>query len=295
MPLKFILEGSGQAHTPLTLWTAWNTDLTILIPLVLMALIYVWGTRSVWRRAGIGHGVTVKRSIYFLSAVLALVIALISPLDALSGVLFWAHMVQHLILILVVAPLLLLSDFPLALLWALPRRWARISGGRLYHTAPLARLWRLVSSPASAWLLFTIVLWGWHASVFFEAALYNETIHAIEHVMFIGTAMLFWWVLFKHTRQNHIHYGMAVLYLFTTTLQSGILGALMTFSNEPWYAYYTAFEPAWGLSPLQDQQLAGLIMWIPGGAVFTLLTIVYFAAWLRAMEQHSIRLNQRGD
>jgi putative membrane protein len=105
--------------------------------------------------------------------------------------------------------------------------------------------------------------------------------------------MLFWWVLLKPTTQDHVHYGLAIPYLFTTVLHSGVLRALMTFSSQPWYPYYAPLVGSWGLTPLQDQQLAGLIMWIPGGAVFSLLTIGYFAAWLRALEQRSIRLQQR--
>lgn len=287
-----IFANASPSLAPGDLWTAWNGELTVLLPLALMVLIYLWGIGTVWLRAGIGHGVSIRRCVCFLAAVAALVIALVSPLDALSGVLFWAHMVQHLILMLVVAPLLVMSDFPLALLWALPRGWARVLGGGLYHLQPLSRVWQWVSGPLMAWLLFTIVLWGWHASALFEAALRDETVHAVEHLMFITTAMLFWWVLFRHSRQAAIHYGMAVLYLFTTALQSGILGALMTFSGQPWYSYYAAFDPSWGLSPLQDQQLAGLIMWLPGGAVFTLLTILYFAAWLHSLERRSSQLHQ---
>src|SRR5581483_7510554 len=123
----------GQPLAPHDLWTAWNIDLTLLIPLALAAWVYLWGMRNVWQRAGVGRGISVQRGLCFLGASLALVVALVSPLDALSGVLFSAHMVQHLILILVAAPLLVLCDFPLALLWALPRRWAQVLGHRLHE------------------------------------------------------------------------------------------------------------------------------------------------------------------
>ena len=99
-------------------------------------------------------------------------------------------------------------------------------------------------------------------------------------------------MLFKHTRPGHLHYAMAIAYLFTTALQSGILGALMTFTSQAWYPYYADLAAPWGLSALQDQQLAGLIMWVPGGFVFTLLTIGYFAAWLRALERRSEQRQQ---
>lgn len=272
---------------PHDLWTAWNLEASVLIPLGLTALVYGWGMRNVWQRAGAGHGITMRQSVGFLGALVTLLVALVSPLDELSGVLFSAHMVQHLILVLVAAPLLVLSDFPLALLWALPRGWAQGVGHRLKQSRMLPRAWSVLTSPVSAWLLFTAALWIWHASTFYEAALRDETIHALEHLTFLATGMLFWWVLFKPNAPDHIHYGMAIPYLFTTVLQSSILGALMTFTSQPWYSYYAGLTPPWGLSPLEDQQLAGIIMWLPGGFVFTLLTIGYFAAWFRALERRS--------
>jgi putative membrane protein len=132
-------------------------------------------------------------------------------------------------------------------------------------------------------MLFTACLWAWHTRALYEAALRNQTIHAVEHLGFLGTALVFWWVLLQHNRLRRERYVMAIPYLFATSLQSGILGALMTFSVRPWYSYYTAFTPTWGLTPLQDQQIAGLIMWLLGGAVFTLLTIGYFAASLKQL------------
>jgi putative membrane protein len=129
--------------------------------------------------------------------------------------------------------------------------------------------------------------------VFYQAALHSEMIHTLEHLTFVITAMLFWWVLLKHNRPDHVHYGITIPFLFLTVLQSGILGALMTFTERPWYPYYATLANPWGLTPLQDQQLAGLIMWVPGGAVFTLLTIGYFAAWLRALERHGVQSQKR--
>jgi putative membrane protein len=143
------------------------------------------------------------------------------------------------------------------------------------------------------WILFALAMWLWHAPLFYQAALRNEIIHTFEHVTFLIAAMLFWWILFRHTQPDHIHYAMTIPFLFLTVLQSSVLGALMTFTSQPWYPYYAGSVAPWGFTPLQDQQLAGLIMWMPGGAIFTLLTILYFAAWLRALEQRSVHLPQR--
>ncbi len=269
----------------------WNTTPALLIPLAVSLILYLWGIQKAWKSAGVGRGIPIRSCLFCLGAMLSLVIALVSPLDALSGVSFSAHMVQHLILILAAAPLLVICDYPLAMLWALPRGWSHALGGSLYHSRSLSRAWHMISNPAVAWTVFTITLWLWHASALFDLALRNESVHAVEHLAFLLSAMLFWWVLIRpygrHSRQNSIHYGMAIPYLFTTGIQGSILGVLLTFSSQPWYPYYTTVINPWGLTPLEDQQLAGIIMWVPGGAVFTLLTIGYFAAWLQSMEKRA--------
>lgn len=264
-----------------------------MIPLGMAAAIYAAGMLNIWRRAGTGRGISRRGILCFFGAALALLATLASPLDVLSEELFSAHMVQHMLLIFVAAPLLVRSDFPLALLWALPRNWAQ-SFGKSLHRSQMPRLWQALTSPVSAWLLFAVVFWVWHASRLYETALESEGLHVLEHVLFLLTAMLFWWVLLQPTEQKHRHYGLLVFYLFTATLQSGILGALMTFAPSPWYLSYENTVGHWGLTALQDQQLGGLIMWMLGGAVLTLLNIGYFAAWLRALEQRSARLHVPG-
>ena len=272
---------------------AWTVEPSLWIPLALSILIYLWGTFNIWKRAGRGHGIAPRQWISFLGAILVLVLALMSPLDVLSDDLFSAHMVQHLILTLVAAPLLVLSDFQLALLWALPRRRAQALGSGFNQSPSLSGGWRVLSNPLFVWIVFTMTMWLWHAPLLYQAALHDEVIHTLEHLTFLITGLLFWWVLFKHTRPDHVHYAMTIPFLFLTVLQSGVLGALMTFTSQPWYSDYAVSVMRWGLTPLQDQQLAGLIMWILGGTVFTLLTIGYFAAWLRALEQRSTQLKRR--
>lgn len=284
---------AGEPLQPHDLWTAWNLEPWLLIPLIVTVFLYMWGMRRLWRRAGTGRGITARGRLSFLGGMLALLVALVSPLDALAGVLFAAHMIQHMVIVLVAAPLLVMSDFGLAALWALPRRWSQAAGQGWNGSRALSGLWRAISSPISAWFLFAAAMWLWHAPALYEAALWYEVVHDLEHLIFLLTALLFWWVLLRRTTQQHLQYGMAIPYLFTTLLHSGILGALMTFAAEPWYPYYTTLVEPWGLTPMQDQQLAGLIMWIPGGTVFTLLTIGYFAAWLRVLEQRSMRRRPR--
>ncbi|MCC7450999.1 MAG: cytochrome c oxidase assembly protein [Anaerolineae bacterium] len=286
-PLRVVFAHPGQPIAPHDLWSSWNINLFLILSLELTVILYVLGIQRLWRRAGIGRGITVRRGLAFVGAMLALIVALISPLDALSGALFSAHMAQHLILMLVAAPLLVLSEFPLALLWALPRTSAQTLGRAWNRAAMLHRVWQVMRHPLAAWALFAVTMWVWHLPALYEAALHDEALHAFEHLNFLLTAMLFWWVLLDSSRPRHIRYGMAIPYLFTTALHSGVLGALLTFTELPWYLFYAQSVLAWGLSPLQDQQLAGLIMWLPGGALFTLLTVLYFGAWLNVLEQRT--------
>ncbi len=274
---------------PRNLWSAWSFEPTIVGLISLTTLVYALGMWNAARRAGPEHAIPLWRWLAFLAGILSLVLALVSPLDALSGALFSAHMVQHLILMMISAPLLILGELPLAIVWALPRAWAQGLG----HGLSRSRAWHALISPVSAWLLFAASMWVWHASTLYEAALRNDAIHTLEHLSLLLISMLFWWILFRRTAAEHVHYGMLIVYLFTTMLHSTILGALMTFTSLAWYPYYSASVSAWGLTPLEDQQLAGLIMWVPGGVIFTLMTIGYFAAWFRALERRSARLQQR--
>jgi putative membrane protein len=143
----------------------------------------------------------------------------------------------------------------------------------------------LLSQPLVAWSSFGISIWVWHAPVFYQAALDNPAIHVLEHATFLATAIVFWWFLLQPARRKITRYGTAVLYLFTTLLHVSVLGGLLTFSAQTWIPAYTASAGIGGLSPLQDQQLAGLIMWLPGGVLFTILTVLTFGAWLQVVEQ----------
>jgi putative membrane protein len=219
----------------------------------------------------------------YVAGWLTLLVALASPLDALSDVLFAAHMTQHELLMLVAAPLFVLAR-PLApLLWALPRE-VRLRLATRVH-APRARLfWRLATGAVAVWILHGLALWVWHVPALFEAALADERVHAVQHACFFWTAVLFWWAV-VHGRYGRLGYGLAIVFVFTTGLHSGILGALLTWSQRVWYPTYAVRAPAWGLPGLEDQQLAGLIMWVPAGVVFLVVGLALFAAWLGESER----------
>jgi putative membrane protein len=260
----------------------WSWDGRTLLSLELLTGIYTLGVFRLWLHAGRGHGVTFRQAAAFGGTMIALLLALVSPIDTLSASLFAAHMTQHMILMLIAAPLFVLSAFPVALCWALPRRWAHQTANSLRR---LSGLWHWITQPLITWTIFAVVLWLWHVPRLYDAPLENNTIHLFEHLCFFAAAALFWWVLIRPVGNKQVKYGLNVLYLFTTALQSSALGALLTFSSQPWYASYRNAPDLLGVGRLGDQQLAGLIMWLPGGILYVLLAAGYFAVWLNAIER----------
>jgi putative membrane protein len=219
----------------------------------------------------------------FGAAIASLALALISPLDWLSDILFSAHMTQHEILMLVAAPLLVVGQPLLAFLWAVPASRRRLVAGYFRRPA-VARSWRVLTGPVTVFVVHGIALWIWHVPVLFEAALGHEGIHAVQHLSFLLTAALFWWAMI-HGRYGRAGYGAAVVYVFFTSLHSTILGALLTISPNTWYRSYEATAARHHLDALADQQLAGLVMWVPSGVVFIVVGLALFAAWLGESER----------
>jgi putative membrane protein len=230
--------------------------------------------------------------VYFGLGWCALVFALVSPVHAWGSMLFSAHMTQHELLMLVAAPLLVLGRPIVPFLWALPKPWA-LTLAHLSKFKPWEKTWRAISNPLVAWIIHAIVLWSWHVPFLFQASLESESVHALQHASFLFSALLFWWAVI-HGRRRALGFGLAVLYMFTTALHSGLLGALLTFANSLWYPAYAERTAAWGLTPLQDQQLGGLIMWVPAGLVYIAAGLALFAGWLRESEvrARSITLEQ---
>ena len=272
MRLIFFVAHAGHQHldpgTVLRWWTF--DDPFVLLSLIVAGALYATGiarNRMIARRWQIGC---------YAAGWLALAIALISPVDRLGGILFSAHMAQHELLMIVAAPLIVLGRPLVVFLWALPARW-RPPVGRLFHDA----WW---NGALTVTILHAVAIWMWHIPALYEATLRSDFVHALQHISFFFTATLFWWALI-HGRYGRLGYGAAVAYVFITAGHSGGLGALITFAPDLWYPIYAARTSAWGLSPIEDQQLAGLIMWIPAGALFTILGIALFAAWLGEAER----------
>jgi cytochrome c oxidase assembly factor CtaG len=235
-----------------------------------------------WRAAGVGRGVRRWEAACFALGWLTLVAALVSPLHPWGSVLFSAHMVQHELLMLVAAPLLVLGRPVIAMLKAFPAHIAR-GASRWTTASSWRRFWGFIVNPFVAWAIHAAVLWIWHIPALFDATNGNDFIHALQHLSFVASALLFWWAV-MHDRHRAIGYGAAVLYLFTTAIHSGLLGALITFAPVVWYPSYLQTTASWGLTPLEDQQIGGLIMWVPACLSYIIAGLALFAAWLRDSE-----------
>ena len=205
--------------------------------------------------------------------------ALMLPLHELSERLFSVHMVEHEVLMVVAAPLIVLAG-PLTLLLRTIPQPMRRHIARYGAAAPVRHAWLVATGPVVAWSVHTLALWLWHAPVPFEAALRDPIMHDLQHLTFLAAALLYWSSLIAN-RHNSAGYGVAVLSLFATAMQCGLLGALLTLASVPWYAA--------AYSAIEDQQMAGLVMWVPAGIVYTGAGIAFFVAWLRESERRTQR------
>ena len=273
------LAHAGQPPAPHDLWYSWSLEPWVTGPLVLTALLYAIGARRLARRTRPGRGLPRWRLLAFASGMLLMAIALVSPLDALGSALFAAHMAQHEVMIVLAAPLLILGTPVVPMLWALPIGWRRRLGA--WSRRYLRRGWRFATRPEVAFVLHLLAVVVWHVPALYQATLGSDVIHALQHASFVGTALLFWWSMLGGGAHQRARYGAAVLCLFGTALYGSALGALLTFASAPWYPAYGSWPLVWGLTPLEDQQLGGLIMWIPAGVVHLPTALVFVALWAR--------------
>jgi putative membrane protein len=271
------LYAAPRPPTPEEIWRAWNFDPLILLGLLASGWLYLRGMLVLRARTGQLQRQHGWRAGAFTLGIAALFVALISPLERLSSALLTAHMIQHVLLIVVAAPLLVAS-LPLGpMLLGLPGTPEQRLGRWWQRSRLLPGIWRFLTLPLVAWLLHAAAIWLWHIPGLYEAAVRNQWIHAVEHASFFGTALLLWWVVADQSRRaSHKNWLATIGMLFTTALHSSLLGSLMAFAEYPWYPIYTIATAPWGLTPIDDQHLAGSIMWMPmgfvylGGALFSL-------------------------
>ncbi len=277
-----------DAHDSLlhTAATQWPVDLYAVAGLSLSGLIYFSGLLRLWRHAGVGAGVARWRAMSFAAGLAVAAAAVLSPLAWLSDILFSAHMTQHELLMLVAAPLMVFGHPGIAAWWALPRRFRRPTALGVHA---ISGPWSFATSAAGAFLFHAVVIWAWHVPRLFNAALASDAVHAVQHISMAGTASLFWWGMVRG-RYGRASYGASVFYVFATALHTGGLGAVLTFAPAAFYLPYESAARTWQIDPLRDQQLAGLLMWVPSALIFIIVGLALFAAWLGHSERHARQL-----
>ena len=268
---------------------SWDIRLEILLPLTLLGAFQFIGWRRL-RQRGAGRFANGWRLASYLTGLALLILALLSPIDVLSGQLFFMHMIQHLLLVMVVPPLLWLAGPFATGLWALPRPLRLRVGGWFQQEGGVRRLLRLTTQPGLSWLLFVGVLYGWHDPTAYSLAQGNGWIHDLEHLSFFGTAMLFWWRVVG--AGPHIHGKNSLLsrigYVLAVVPPNMLLGVAIALAESPIYPYYLGVPRLYGISLLDDQMMAGLIMWIPG-------SMMYIAAALVLIARLFINADRRSD
>lgn len=282
---------AGTPPAPHDLWNSWDWNPVIAIGLALIAWVYSQGIQRLWRRVGRGRVVRLWQVSAFVAGMTAIFIALISPLDALGSALFSAHMAQHLILTLVAAPLLVLGIPMIVVFWGIPKPW-RLTIGRWQRHPELRAMMALLRKPVVIWVLYVSVTWLWHLPSLYQASLRSDLIHSGQHISFLGTAMLYWWTLRHPFGAKGEGYGVGILSLFGMVMQASALGALFTFSKSAWYPAYELSVDWWGLTLLQDQQLAGALMWLPGIVVYLSAVAALLVALLQESE-HRAKGNEK--
>lgn len=259
----------GEVHVP-----GWTLDPWLVVPLALLLLVYLVGAARLAHRSSVRRG-----RLLFLSGWAVLTLALLSPLHEGGELSFTLHMIEHELIMLVATLLLAASSAGGTLAWGLPRPLRHALGGT--WTRPLVQLWKGLTEPVTATLLQAVAMWAWHVPALFDRALQFSGWHIAQHLSFIATSLIFWWAML-HPRGGRAGYGMSAACLFVTSLVGGALGALMAFAQSPWYAPYAAMGMSGiGLDPVADQQLAGLLMWIPGGLVHAAAALVLLYRWLK--------------
>jgi putative membrane protein len=253
---------------------SWNLRPEVVLPLLVAAGLYAAGCWRLSHRASTLIAPT--RIGLALGGLLAIAFALVSPLDGHADRLFVAHMVQHMLLITVAAPTLLLADpFPIVM-WALPGA-VRVRAGRwLRRASPFGRVWGSVTAMGVTWIGYALVLWGWHVPVAYDAALSNRFVHDVEHVTFFIAAVLFWWpVIHPAPRfRRPVPHALRIVYLVLAAFQTAALGLLLTLAPAVLYRSYAAAVHPEALGALDDQVWGGTVMWGLGGLIDMIAVLV---------------------
>lgn len=264
------------------LFSSWSLRPEVLIVLGTMTLLYVVGWVRIRQRNLNTKLATKLRLASYLSGILLVAAMLLSPVDALSGQLFFMHMTQHMVMITFAAPLLWLGNpFPIAL-WALPKSVNRFISLLISNKSPIRPALVAITSPGVSWFVFLAVYLGWHDPNLYNAALYHDGVHDLQHITFLLAALLYWWPIFDgapvfHKRMSTLARLAYLLGVIPPTMAAGIVIAT---SPVLIYTYYASVPNIWGVDKLYDQAMAGAIMWIPGNEMQVQVAVILLYRWL---------------
>lgn len=253
-------------------WLKWSIHPSTVIGLAALGAIYLWRARQ----AGPGEEVSGSRKLLFFSSLFLIFASLNGPLHDLSDdYLFSAHMVQHLVLTLAMPPLMI-AGIPGWMLRPLLRN--RVLGA----------IARKITKPAWCFVIFNLAIAVWHLPTFYNAAMANHNIHIVEHLIFMAAAVLMWWPLTSQLPElPRLPYPGQVLYCFLMTLPMSVVAVYITLADHILYPAYSSAPRIFPLSPMEDQMLGGLIMWVPGGLIFVIIMSVVFYKWSASGEDNA--------
>ena len=245
-------------------WLVWSIHPSTVVGLAILAAVYLWRARHSTPE----NPLSMLRRISFFSALFVIFASLNGPIHDLSDTyLFSAHMVQHLLLTMLMPPLLIAG---------VPGWMLR----PLLQNRAIAAVARIVTRPIACFAIFNIVIAMWHLPVFYNAAMDNHNIHIFEHLMFMAAAVLMWWPLTSQLPElPRLSYPGQMLYCFLMILPMSIVAVYISMADQVLYPAYASAPRITSLSPLDDQLLGGLIMWVPGGMIFMIIMTVIFFKW----------------
>jgi putative membrane protein len=258
-------------------------DPWVVIPLLIAISLYTAGFAKLWARAILGRRQLSQRAILYAAGILSLIAALVSPLHSMGERLFTFHMIEHEIVMAIAAPLIVLSRPVATLLWAIPRG-VRHQLGNLISRKMSRRIWNFITAGTVATVVHAVAIWLWHVPALLDASVVDLTTHRVQHLSFLLTALLFWWSVIWRSQR-----GMAAWHIFATMVHTSLLGALIALSPRVLYPIQTQFAADWGLSPLEDQQLAGMLMWVPAGTVYAGAALALIWLWVASSSKEGIQ------
>lgn len=305
LPTLLALAGSSvvvapvHAHGPVPptppdpagLLLGWTFEPLPTLAIVISLAWWTWAVRRV-NAAHPANPVPRRRSIAFGLGMLALAFALLSGIDQYDTTLFSVHMVQHILIALIAAPLIALAA-PITLLLRLSSHETRI---RWILPVLHSRVVKVLAFPVVAWILFAVVMWGSHFSALFEAALEDPLVHDAEHVLYLVTGLLFWWpAVALDPSPWRMSHPLRALYVFLQMPQNTFLAVTILGATTVLYPHYATLVRPWGPTPLQDQMTAAGIMWLVGDLVFLVAILAILYGWMRSEARETARTDRRAD